>query len=83
MGKETFSVVRTSVAPDKNEAQTAPDPSLVTWDGPDDKTNPKNWSFTEKWKITVVVSAFTFMSPLTNSMIAPALSIIAHELNII
>jgi hypothetical protein len=37
------------------------DPNLVTWDGPDDPQNPKNWSFKKKWIITVTVSLFTLM----------------------
>jgi len=30
------------------------DPNLVTWDGPDDKTNPKNWRWQQKWAATLV-----------------------------
>jgi hypothetical protein len=30
------------------------DPNLVTWDGPDDKANPKNWSPSRKWAATLV-----------------------------
>jgi hypothetical protein len=30
------------------------DPNLVTWDGPDDKSNPKNWSTSRKWAATLV-----------------------------
>ena len=29
---------------------------LVTWDGPNDPTNPQNWSKGYKWFITVVCS---------------------------
>ncbi|TDL13513.1 MFS polyamine transporter [Rickenella mellea] len=45
---------------------------LVDWEGPDDMENPKNWTFKEKWILTVIVSTFTFISPVSSSMIAPA-----------
>ncbi|PMD13635.1 MFS multidrug transporter-like protein [Hyaloscypha hepaticicola] len=58
------------------------DPNLVTWEGPDDKANPKNWAFSRKWAATLVVSSFTFISPVSSSMVAPALTAIAREFNI-
>jgi hypothetical protein len=30
------------------------DPNLVTWDGPDDVQNPKNWAFRRKWAATLI-----------------------------
>ena len=54
----------------------------VSWDGPDDPENPKNWSFKRKWAATIVVSSFTFISPVSSSMVAPALSTIASEFHI-
>lgn len=58
------------------------DPNLVTWDGPDDPANPKNWSLKQKWAATLVVSSFTFISPVSSSMVAPALSTISADFNI-
>jgi multidrug resistance protein len=54
----------------------------VTWDGLDDPENPKNWSNKKKWGITLVVSAFTFISPVSSTMVAPALNAIAKEFHI-
>lgn len=34
---------------------TAADPNLVGWDGPDDPSNPKNWSFKYRCFIVIVV----------------------------
>lgn len=34
--------------------RSARDPTLVTWDGPDDPLNPKNWTFKHKWAATLV-----------------------------
>ncbi|CAG8150910.1 unnamed protein product [Penicillium olsonii] len=58
------------------------DPKLVTWDGDDDPGNPKNWTMKKKWAATITVSLFTFISPVSSSMVAPALSSIATEFNV-
>ncbi|KAI1312434.1 major facilitator superfamily domain-containing protein [Xylaria venustula] len=64
---------------------TAPnpdDPNLVTWTGPDDMENPKNWTFGKKWAAVFTVSLFTFISPISSSLVAPALEKIGEELGI-
>lgn len=58
------------------------DANLVTWTGPSDPHNPKNWAFKRKWAATIVVSIFTFISPVSSSMVAPALGSIAEEFRI-
>ena len=35
------------------------DANMVTWDGPNDPTNPQNWSVKYKWLITVVCTVLT------------------------
>lgn len=57
------------------------DPNLVTWDGPQDPENPKNWPNKIKWRYTVAVSFFTFISPVSSAMIAPALSKLGEDLS--
>jgi hypothetical protein len=54
----------------------------VDWDGPEDPMNPKNWSYRKKWAATLVVSSFTFISPISSSMVAPAASQIAIDFGI-
>ncbi|KAI1356832.1 major facilitator superfamily domain-containing protein [Xylaria sp. FL0043] len=64
---------------------TAPnpnDPDLVTWTGPEDPENPKNWTFSKKWAAVFTVSLFTFISPISSSLVAPALEKIGDELGI-
>lgn len=39
------------------------DPNLVTWDGPDDRDNPKNWSLSRKWTATFVGMYANFSAP--------------------
>ncbi|EIW62246.1 MFS polyamine transporter [Trametes versicolor FP-101664 SS1] len=58
----------------------APSVLIVDWEGPNDPANPKNWSAGQKWAITLVVSSYAFLSPLSSSMMAPAANDIAHDL---
>ena len=54
----------------------------VTWSGPDDPSNPLNWSHTKKWTATFLVSCFTFISPVSSTMVAPALDSMASDLKV-
>ncbi|EEP75722.1 conserved hypothetical protein [Uncinocarpus reesii 1704] len=58
------------------------DETLVTWSGPDDPTNPLNWARRKKWVCTWIIALFAFVSPMSSTMLAPALSTIAKELHI-
>ncbi|RSL69002.1 hypothetical protein CEP54_002574 [Fusarium duplospermum] len=58
------------------------DPNLVTWDGPKDPANPHNWTKHKKWLSTILVSCFTFISPVSSTMLAPALPDLADEFDI-
>jgi len=55
---------------------------IVTFKGENDPEDPKNWSMGRKWWATVLVSFFTFMAPLTSSMIAPCLDVMAEDLGV-
>ncbi|ETN43755.1 uncharacterized protein HMPREF1541_02914 [Cyphellophora europaea CBS 101466] len=63
-------------------SQSFKDPNLVTWDGKDDPRNPLNWPRRKKWMSTVLVSSFTFISPVASTMVAPALPDIADQFDI-
>ncbi|KAI0366301.1 MFS polyamine transporter [Pilatotrama ljubarskyi] len=67
---------------DGDNRSLAEDPLVVDWEGPDDPQNPRNWSFKKKWAATAIVSAFTFISPVSSSMMAPASEQIAGEFGI-
>ncbi|KKK14522.1 MFS multidrug transporter, partial [Aspergillus ochraceoroseus] len=58
------------------------DRKLVTWTSPHDPENPKNWPMRKKWVTVIMVSSFTFISPVTSSMVAPALAALAADLHI-
>ena len=45
----------------KSSTSSDKDANLVTWDGPGDPMNPRNWSFRRRWIVTIVVSVSTFM----------------------
>ncbi|KAI6090747.1 major facilitator superfamily transporter [Hypoxylon rubiginosum] len=47
------------------------DPNIVDWDGPDDPTNPQNWSDRKKWANVGALAAITFFSPFASSIFAP------------
>lgn len=52
---------------------------IVGWDGQDDAENPQNFSASRKWALLGLISAFTFITPLTSSMFAPAVVFMAEE----
>lgn len=66
----------------KLTTKSTKDPNLVTWDGPDDPKNPKNWTNKQKWAATLVVSSFTLISPVSSSMVAPAIASISADFHI-
>lgn len=41
------------------EDEPKADPNKVAWDGPDDPTNPQNWTRGRKWFITVLCLIMT------------------------
>lgn len=43
---------------------------------------PFSWSKSKKWAVTAVVSAYTFIPPISSSMAAPALPDIGQEFGI-
>ncbi|ETS77409.1 hypothetical protein PFICI_11283 [Pestalotiopsis fici W106-1] len=59
------------------------DPNLVGWDGQDDPLNPKNWKSGKRWAATLVMSSFTFITPVASSMVAPAFDAIGAEFHIV
>ncbi|KAL4874945.1 major facilitator superfamily domain-containing protein [Aspergillus karnatakaensis] len=63
-----------------SDGQSNKDPYLVTWCGTDDPDDPKNWPRSLKWKNTWAVSLFVFISPVSSSMIAPALQDLGESL---
>lgn len=41
-----------------------------------------SWTYRKKWISTIIVSLFTFISPVSSSMVAPASDAVAAQLNI-
>ncbi|KAI0318767.1 major facilitator superfamily domain-containing protein [Amylostereum chailletii] len=63
----------------KTGAGADPEVIVLDWEGPDDPGNPRNWSSFIKWRSAVIVSAFTFISPVSSSMIAPCSAQLAEQ----
>jgi len=59
-------------APDDGADLAVVDPELVTWDGPNDPENPRNFPNGMKWRITMITSMYTFVTPFASSIVAPA-----------
>ncbi|KAA1478672.1 MFS general substrate transporter [Dentipellis sp. KUC8613] len=69
-------------ATDSHDKEEDEEVIIVDWDGPEDPANPKNWTIHEKWIATAFASSFTFISPISSSMVAPAADQIASEFGI-
>ena len=66
----------------ESSSEEEDDPNLVTWDSPDSMENPRNWSPLRKTTVVVIVSSYTFLSPLSSSVIAPALPLLSQQFNV-
>lgn len=66
----------------EEEEEEHHDDDLVTWDTPESMENPRNWTLHRRWAVIGIVSSYTFLSPLSSSMIAPALPVISRQFNI-
>ncbi|KAI1080325.1 caffeine resistance protein [Whalleya microplaca] len=67
--------------PAATRATKESDPFLVAFDQPYDAENPLDWSASRKWMVTDVLSATGFNRIMVSTIMAPALSTIASELN--
>lgn len=75
-------VAGTESTKETESASSAAEPLLVTWDGDDDPTNPKNWSLARKWTITILTSCGGLVCLMSSTMLATALTTIAHDLDV-
>ncbi|KAL2316488.1 MFS family membrane transporter [Schizosaccharomyces pombe] len=64
-----------------NDTLLAEDQYLVTWDGPDDPLNPRNWSHSYKWWIVIQVSVITIVVTFASSVYSSGIIDIASELH--
>ncbi|EAW13265.1 MFS transporter [Aspergillus clavatus NRRL 1] len=65
--------------PKQQDEAAQEDPNLVTWDGPDDITNPFNWPTKIKMRQLVLMAVNTFITPLASSMFAPGVALVMRE----
>jgi len=57
-------------------------PSIHTWDGPDDKDNPFNWSPTYKWVVTITVCFISILTGLPAGAYGAGGSEISRQFNV-
>jgi predicted MFS family arabinose efflux permease len=77
----TIPDIEMTSSPTTNSPMTKPsDPFLVAFDPNFDIENPKDWTRSRKWAVTDVLSATGFNRIMVSTIMAPALSTIAHEL---
>ncbi|KAF9883641.1 hypothetical protein FE257_003113 [Aspergillus nanangensis] len=53
---------------------------IIGWEGQHDPENPQNFPESKKWVLLLLISAFTFISPLASSMFSPAITYMAADL---
>ncbi|KAL9117180.1 MAG: hypothetical protein Q9187_006285, partial [Circinaria calcarea] len=84
LGEKNTSDIGAVNVPVKDTADSPPpvNLNLLTWDSPDDPENPKNWPTSKRWVATLIVSSFTFFTPLSSTMISPSTAAIASDLGI-
>ncbi|GAB1318245.1 Trichosetin biosynthesis cluster MFS transporter [Madurella fahalii] len=58
------------------------DPLVVDWDGPDDRSNPRNWSSASQMTHVLLVSTFTLYSNLAATMFAPGAEALIEEFHV-
>jgi multidrug resistance protein len=54
--------------------------SALPW--ADDLENPQNWPFGKRWLITLLTSLYMLISPISSSIVAPALPVLRQEFHI-
>lgn len=58
------------------------DPELVSWDGPDDPQNPRNWSNSQRVFQTAIVALYSLILPMLSLILSPAMTDISVSLGI-
>lgn len=53
----------------------------VTWDGPADPANPRNWPIRRRHVASVLISFFNVVGPLSSSIVAPAIPTMKEDLH--
>ncbi|TAQ91174.1 hypothetical protein B7494_g544 [Chlorociboria aeruginascens] len=71
-----------SETPQNEPKPPAPDPNIVTWDGPDDPENPMNFSAARKGLITMTMASLTFVITLASSIQSPGTPQVAKKFGV-
>lgn len=66
---------------DSGEKFASIDPELITW-GFDNPEDPRNWRLLKKLYVVAFVSLYTLISPMSSSILSPAMSDLAKDFHI-
>ena len=57
------------------------DPELITWNGPDDTEDPRNWPINKRYftRFRIIIC---LVAPMSSSMLSPAMTFIAEDFHI-
>lgn len=67
---------------EKEDGKEEKDPNVVDWDGPDDPTNPLNWSKKRKWGIAVCMGLMTLVVTFASSVFSSATMVTAMQFGV-
>ncbi|KAI1137564.1 MFS general substrate transporter [Hypoxylon sp. FL0543] len=81
---EPFSHVEEGIVPSSASEDSREESAQVpsAWSGPSDPHRPKHWPRSKKWTATLILSAFAFLQPLSETMLAPVEEQISRDLRI-
>ncbi|KAE8554993.1 hypothetical protein EYB25_003540 [Talaromyces marneffei] len=68
--------------PQPEESSSQVDPDLITWSGPDDLSNPQNWSFKYKLWVTVAWVSSCFVTTVASSLFSSGAEVIGVEYHV-
>ncbi|KAJ3496300.1 hypothetical protein NLG97_g2754 [Lecanicillium saksenae] len=54
---------------------------IIGWEGQNDPEMPLNWSAAKKWTGAILLAVMTFLTPLSSSILAPAIASVNKDFN--
>ncbi|KIK59308.1 hypothetical protein GYMLUDRAFT_44678 [Collybiopsis luxurians FD-317 M1] len=66
----------------KGHAADSVNPNLITWDGPEDPTNPQNFGYGRKWAITLMCVSMSLCVAFGSSAPTPSITRIVAEFDV-
>ncbi|KAH8680681.1 major facilitator superfamily domain-containing protein [Xylariales sp. PMI_506] len=74
--------IETEINPERLDREAFTNPNLVDWDGPEDPSNPRNWSRSRKLLSILLISLSVLYSNMATTMFASGAPFLAAEFRI-